>query len=86
MNNNNNNILPYYRFSSFSDLVPYKKFDDRYEVFRDFDDSYRGIDSRISVLNHNSVNDPKEIVRVREYETQEVPMYWNKKIKATPIN
>ena len=60
--NNNNKILPYYRFSSFFDLVPSKELYDRYEVFRDFDDSYRGIDSIISVLNHNSVNIPKEIV------------------------
>ncbi len=72
-------ILPYYWFSSYSDLVPSKDLYDRYEVFRDFDDSYRGIDSMISVLNHNSVNIPKEIVRVREYETQEVSMYRNKK-------
>ena len=76
---NNNKILPYYRFSSLSDLVPSNDLFDRYEIFRDFDDSYRGIDSMISVLNHNSVNIPKEIVRVREYEIQEVSMYWNKK-------
>jgi hypothetical protein len=78
---NNNEILSYYRFNSFFDLVPSKELYDRYEVFRDFDDSYRGIDSRISVLNHNSVNVPKERVRVRarEYETQEVPTYLNKK-------
>jgi hypothetical protein len=80
--NNNNKILPYYRFKSFFDLVPSKELYDRYEVFRDFDDSYRGIDSKISVLNHNSVNVPKEISRVREYETQEVPTYWNKKNKG----
>jgi hypothetical protein len=83
---NNNKILPYYRFNSFFDLVPSKELYDRYEVFRDFDDSYRGIDSKISVLNHNSVNASKEIVRVRvrvrEYETQELPMYWNKKNKG----
>ena len=76
---NNNKILPYYRFNSFFNRVSSKELYDRYEVFRDFDDSYRGIDSKISVLNHTSVNVPKEIVRVREYETQEVPMYWNKK-------
>ena len=72
---NNNKILPCFQFNSFFDLVPSKELHDRYEVFRDFDDSYRGIDSKISVLNHNSVNVPKERVRVREYETQEVPMY-----------
>ena len=83
---NNNKILPYYQFNSFFDLVSSKELYDRYEVFRDFDDSYRGIDSRISVLNHNSVNVPKERVRVREYETQEVPTYWNKKIKDISIN
>ena len=83
---NNNKILPYYRFNNFFNLVPSKELYDRYEVFRDFDDSYRGIDSRISVLNHNSVNVPKERVRVREYETQEVPMSWNKKIKDISIN
>ena len=83
---NNNNILPYYRFSSFFDLVPSKKLDDRYEVFRDFDDSYRGIDSKFSVFNHNSANAPKERVKVREYETQEVPMSRNEKIKDTSIN
>ncbi|TVP41859.1 hypothetical protein [Candidatus Nitrosocosmicus arcticus] len=76
---NNNKILPYYWFNSFFDLVPSKELYDRYEVFRDFDDSYRGIDSKISVFDHNSVNVLKEIIRVREYETQEVPMYWNKK-------
>ncbi len=79
---NNNKILPYYLFNSFFDMVPSKEPYDRYEVFRDFDDSYRGIDSKISLLNHNSVNVPKETVRVREYETQEVPMYWNKKNKG----
>ena len=73
---NNNKILPYYGFNSFFDLVPSKELYDRYEVFRDFDDSYRGIDSKISELNHNSVNAPKEISRVREDETQEVSMYW----------
>ena len=83
---NNNKILPYYRFNSFFDQVPSKELYDRYEVFRDFDDSYRGIDSKISLLNHNSVKVPKERVRVRGYETQEVPMYWNKKIKDTSIN
>jgi hypothetical protein len=83
---NNNKILPYYRFSSFFDLVPSKEFYDRYEVYRDFDDSYRGIDSKISVLNHNPVNVPKKIVRVREYETQEVPCTGIKKIMNTSIN
>ena len=76
----NNKILPYYGFNSFFDLVPSKELYDRYEVFRDFDDSYRGIDSKFSVFNHNSANAPKEVVKVREYETQGVPMYriaWN---------
>ncbi len=79
---NNNKILPYYRFSSFFDRVPSKELYDRYEIYRDFDDSYRGIDSKMSVLSHNSVKVPKERVRVRGYETQEVPMYWNKKNKG----
>ncbi|WP_458719751.1 hypothetical protein [Candidatus Nitrosocosmicus sp. R] len=83
---NNNKILPYYRFSNCFDLVPSKELYDRYEAFRDFDDSYRGIDNKISVLNHNSVNVPNETVGVREYETQEVSMYWNKKIKDASIN
>jgi hypothetical protein len=83
---NNNKILPYYWFNSFFDLVPSKELYDRYEVFRDFDDSYRGIDSKISMLDHNSVNIPKEIVRVREYEKQEMSMYWNKKTMDTSIN
>ena len=62
-------IIKYYPIiglASFFDLVPSKELCDRYEVFRDFDDSYRGIDSKISVLNPNSVNVPKERVRVRE--------------------
>ncbi len=79
---NNNNILPYYRFSNCFDLVPSKECYDRYEVFRDFDDSYRGIDSKFSVFNHNSADAPKELVKVREHETQEASNYWNKKIKT----
>ena len=60
--NDNNKILPYYRFCSFFDLVPSKELEDRYEIYRDFDDSYRGIDSKMSVLSRNSVNVPTEIV------------------------
>lgn len=83
---NNNKILPYYRFSSFFDRVPSKELYDRYEIYRDFDDSYRGIDSKMSVLSHNSVNVSKDTVRVREYEIQKVSYTGIKKIKDTSIN
>lgn len=68
-------IIKYYPIiglASFFDLVPSKELCDRYEVFRDFDDSYIGIYSNFSMFNHNSANILKELVRVREYETQEV--------------
>ena len=66
---NNKNILPYDWFSNFFDPLNNRGFYDRGDVFRDFEDSYRGIDARYNPFNYISTNAPKELVR--EYETQE---------------
>lgn len=42
---NNKNILPYDWFSNFFDPLNNRGFYDRGDVFRDFEDSYRGIDA-----------------------------------------
>jgi HSP20 family protein len=66
---NNKNILPYDWFSNFFDVVNNMGLYDRRDVFRDFKDSYRGIDTMFNVFNDISTNAPKELVR--EYETEE---------------
>jgi HSP20 family protein len=68
---NNKEILPYDWFSNFFDLDNNRDLYDRNELFSDFDDSYRGIDSKSNVFNDISTNAPNELVR--EYETQEGP-------------
>ena len=68
---NNKQILPYDWFSKFLDLVNNRDLYDRNELFSDFDDSYRGVDSKFSVFNDISTNAPNELVR--EYGTQEGP-------------
>ena len=66
---NNKNILPYDWFSNFFDVVNNRGLYDRSDVFRDFEDRYREIDTMFNVFNDISNNGPKELVR--EYETQE---------------
>ncbi len=68
---NNKEILPYDWFSKFFDLDNNRDLYDRNELFSDFDDSYRGIDSKSNVFNDVSTNAPNELVR--EYGTQEGP-------------
>jgi HSP20 family protein len=66
---NNKNILPYDWFSNFFDPLNNRGFYDRGDVFRDFEDSYRGIDAMYNAFNDISTNAPNELIR--EYETQE---------------
>jgi hypothetical protein len=68
---NNKQILPYDWLSKFLDLVNNRDLYDRNELFSDFDDSYRGVDSKFNVFNDISTNTQNELVR--EYGTQEVP-------------
>ncbi len=68
---NNKNIILYDWFSKFFDLVNNIDLYDRNELFSDFDDSYRGIDSKFNVFKVISKNAPNELVR--EYGTQEGP-------------
>jgi len=68
---NNKQILPYDWFSKFLDLVNNRDLYDRNELFCDFDDSYRGVDSKLNVFNDILTNAPNELVR--EYGTQEGP-------------
>jgi HSP20 family protein len=68
---NNKEILQYDWFSKFLDLDNNRYLYDRNELFCDFDDSYRGIDSKFSIFNDISTNAPNELVR--EYGTQEGP-------------
>ena len=66
---NNKNILPYNWFSNFFNPLDNRGFFDRSDVFRDFEDRYRGIDTMLNVLNDISTNAPGELVR--EYKTEE---------------
>ena len=66
---NNKNILPYDWFGNFFDLVNSRGLYDRNDLFRDFKDSYRGINAMYNAFNDISTNAPVELVR--EYETQE---------------
>ncbi len=66
---NNKNILPYDWFSNFFNPLDNRGFFDRSDVFRDFEDRYRGIDTMLNVFNDISTNAPGELVR--EYKTEE---------------
>ena len=66
---NNKNILPYDWFSSFFNPLNSRGFFDRSDIFRDFEDRYRGMDAMLNVFNDISTNAPEELVR--EYETEE---------------
>ncbi len=66
---NNKNILPYDWFSNFFNPLNSRGFFDRSDVFRDFEDRYRGMDAMLNVFNDISTNAPEELVR--EYETEE---------------
>jgi len=66
---NNKNILPYDWFSNFLNPLNNRGFFDGRDVFRDFEDRYRGLDAMYNVFNDISTNAPEELVR--EYETDE---------------
>jgi HSP20 family protein len=66
---NNKNILTYDWFSNFFNPLNNRGFFDRSDVFRDFEDRYRGMDTMLNVFNDISTNAPEELVR--EYETEE---------------
>jgi HSP20 family protein len=66
---NNKNILPYDWFSNFLNPLNNRGFFDGRDVFRDFEDRYRGLDAMYNVFNDISTNAPEELVR--EYETEE---------------
>jgi HSP20 family protein len=66
---NNKNILTYDWFSNFFNPLNNRGFFDRSDVFRDFEDRYRGMDTMLNVFNGISTNAPEELVR--EYETEE---------------
>ena len=66
---NNKNILPYDWFSNFFNPLNNRGFLDSSDVFRDFEDRYRGMDTMLNVFNDISTNAPEELVR--EYETDE---------------
>jgi HSP20 family protein len=66
---NNKNILPYDWFSNFFNPLNNRGLFDRSDVFRDFEDRYRGMDTMFNVFNDISTNAPEELVR--EYETEE---------------
>ena len=66
---NNKNILPYDWFSNFLNPLNNRGFFDGRDVFRDFEDRYKGLDTMYNVFNDISTNAPEELVR--EYETEE---------------
>jgi len=66
---NNKNILTYDWFSNFFNPLNNRGFFDRNNVFRDFEDRYREMDTMLNVFNDISTNAPEELVR--EYETEE---------------
>lgn len=66
---NNKNLLPYDWFSNFFNPLNNRGLIDRSDVFRDFEDRYRGMDTMYNVFNDISTNAPEELVR--EYETEE---------------
>lgn len=66
---NNRNILPHDWFRNFFNPLNNLRFFDNSDVFRDFEDRYRGIDAMYNVFNDISTNAPEELVR--EYETEE---------------
>ena len=60
---NNKNLLPYDWFSNFFNPLNSRGFFDRGDVFRDFEDRYRGMDAMLNVFNDISTNAPEELIR-----------------------